>query len=120
MMPSPSTGSEANLPSAWAEFIHILRRDVVPALGCTEPMSVALAAANCRQLLGCAPEQLQVWVSGNLFKNGMGVGVPGTGMTGLAIAAAVGAIGGDPHAGLEVLKQLTPQQLEIAKQLLLA
>lgn len=68
MMPSPSTGSEANLPSAWAEFIHILRRDVVPALGCTEPMSVALAAANCRLLLGCAPEQLQVWVSGNLFK----------------------------------------------------
>lgn len=118
MMPSSPSPFDPALPTEWADFIQILRRDVVPALGCTEPMSVALAAANCRLLLGCAPEQLQVWVSGNLFKNGMGVGVPGTGMTGLAIAAAVGAIGGDPHAGLEVLKQLTSQQLEIAKQLL--
>jgi L-cysteine desulfidase len=118
MMSSCHSASDPALPAAWAEFIRILRRDVVPALGCTEPMSVALAAANCRQLLGCEPERLQVWVSGNLFKNGMGVGVPGTGMTGLAIAAAVGAVGGNPHAGLEVLKQLTPEQLATAKLLL--
>ncbi len=118
MMPYCHSASDPALPAAWAEFTRILRRDVVPALGCTEPMSVALAAANCRQLLGCEPERLHVWVSGNLFKNGMGVGVPGTGMTGLAIAAAVGAVGGNPHAGLEVLKQLTPEQLATAKLLL--
>lgn len=102
----------------WSDFITLLKREVVPALGCTEPMSVALAAANCRQLLGAEPEQMNVWVSGNLFKNGMGVGVPGTGMIGLPVAAAVGAVGGNPQGGLEVLKQLTPEQVAHAKSLL--
>ena len=66
----------------WTDFITLLKREVVPALGCTEPMSVALAAANCRKLLGQVPTRTRVWVSGNLFKNGMGVGVPGTGPIG--------------------------------------
>src|SRR5690606_32606360 len=83
-----------------------------------EPMSVALAAANCRKLLGQVPTRTRVWVSGNLFKNGMGVGVPGTGMIGLPVAAAVGITGGNPDAGLEVLKSLTPDQVEAAKGLL--
>lgn len=102
----------------WSDFIALLRREVVPALGCTEPMSVALAAANCRQLLGEEPQRMSVWVSGNLFKNGMGVGVPGTGMIGLPVAAAVGAVGGNPQGGLEVLKSLTPEQIAHGKTLL--
>ncbi|SIR61001.1 L-cysteine desulfidase [Aeromonas sp. RU39B] len=102
----------------WSDFIVLLKREVVPALGCTEPMSVALAAANCRKLLGCEPERMMVWVSGNLFKNGMGVGVPGTGMIGLPVAAAVGAVGGNPEGGLQVLKTLTAEQVEHAKTLL--
>ena len=85
------------MKAQWTDFITLLKREVVPALGCTEPMSVALAAANCRKLLGQDPTRISVWVSGNLFKNGMGVGVPGTGMIGLPVAAAVGI--SDPGAG---------------------
>jgi L-cysteine desulfidase len=102
----------------WSAYIALIKREVVPALGCTEPISVALAAAHCRALLGAEPQRLEVLVSGNLFKNGMGVGVPGTGLTGLAIAAAAGALGGQPEAGLEVLKNLTPAQVEQARALL--
>lgn len=106
------------MKAQWTDFITLLKREVVPALGCTEPMSVALAAANCLKLLGETPTRISVWVSGNLFKNGMGVGVPGTGMIGLPVAAAVGITGGNPDAGLEVLKTLTPEQVEAAKALL--
>ncbi|MEI7614228.1 MAG: L-serine ammonia-lyase, iron-sulfur-dependent, subunit alpha [Betaproteobacteria bacterium] len=106
------------LPPLWADYIALIKREVVPALGCTEPISVALAAANCRELLGRVPERIEVLVSGNLFKNGMGVGVPGTGMTGLAVAAAVGTIGGLADAGLEVLRELTPAQVERARTLI--
>ncbi|MFM1690094.1 serine dehydratase subunit alpha family protein [Aeromonas salmonicida] len=106
------------MKAQWTDFITLLKREVVPALGCTEPMSVALAAANCRKLLGQTPTRVSVWVSGNLFKNGMGVGVPGTGMIGLPVAAAVGFTGGNPDAGLEVLNTLTPAQVEEAKGLL--
>ncbi len=102
----------------WCELIALLKREVIPALGCTEPISVALAAAHCRELLGHEPEAMSVWVSGNLFKNGMGVGVPGTDMIGLPIAAAVGAVGGNHLEGLEVLKTLTPSQVAHAKTLL--
>ncbi|WP_265433700.1 serine dehydratase subunit alpha family protein [Aeromonas salmonicida] len=106
------------MKAQWTDFITLLKREVVPALGCTEPMSVALAAANCRKLLGQTPTRVSVWVSGNLFKNGMGVGVPGAGMIGLPVAAAVGFTGGNPDAGLEVLNTLTPAQVEEAKALL--
>lgn len=86
------------MKAQWTDFITLLKREVVPALGCTEPMSVALAAANCRKLLE-TPTRISVWVSGNLFKNGMGVGVPGTGMIGLPVAAAVGITGAIPMPG---------------------
>ncbi|TDR79793.1 serine dehydratase subunit alpha family protein [Paludibacterium purpuratum] len=102
----------------WQEFIKAVRKEVVPALGCTEPISLALAAAIARQRLGVRPERIVAAVSPNLMKNGMGVTVPGTGMVGMPIAAAVGALAGDPDAGLEVLKHLQPQDVAEARAML--
>ncbi len=102
----------------WSEYIALLKREVVPALGCTEPITISLAAARATQELGTAPESLTVLVSGNLLKNGMGVGVPGTGMIGLDIAAAVGATGGKPELALEVLRDLTEEQIDAGKRML--
>lgn len=102
----------------WNELISVIKREVVPALGCTEPVSVALAAAIAVQKLSGQPQNIAAYVSPNLMKNGMGVGVPGTGMVGLPIAAALGAIAGDADAGLEVLKNITEFDVSRAKQLL--
>ncbi len=102
----------------WAGFIAIMNKEIVPALGCTEPIAIALAAARAMEALGCRAERIEVAVSGNLLKNGMGVGVPGTGSTGLDIAAAVGAIGGKANLGLEVLRDLTPEQAEQGRKML--
>lgn len=102
----------------WSKFIALLNREVVPALGCTEPITVSLAAAYAVRALGRQPERMEVRVSGNLLKNGMGVGVPGTGMTGLDIAAAVGATGGNADLALEVLRDLTEEQIAHGKRLL--
>ncbi|MDL2307487.1 L-serine ammonia-lyase, iron-sulfur-dependent, subunit alpha [Desulfovibrio sp. OttesenSCG-928-C06] len=101
----------------WDTFITIMQKEIVPALGCTEPIAIALAAARAARELGAAPERVEVALSGNLLKNGMGVGVPGTGETGLDIAAAAGAIGGNDSLGLEVLRDLTPAQAEAAKRM---
>ena len=102
----------------WIDFLKTLRREVVPALGCTEPISLALASAVAARWLGDVPERIEARVSANLMKNGMGVTVPGTGMTGLAIAAAVGALGGDADGGLEVLRKLSPEAVTEGKRLL--
>ncbi len=101
----------------WADYIRVLRQQVVPALGCTEPIAVALASARCRELLGTTPERITVWVSRNVYKNGMGVGIPGTGMVGLPAAAAIGAIAGDPGAGLQVLRNVQPHHIPLARAL---
>ncbi len=99
-------------------LLDLLRKEVVPALGCTEPITVALAAARATLELGEQVERIEVELSGNLLKNGMGVGVPGTGMVGLDIAAAVGSLGGDPSLGLETLRNLTAEQVTKAKTML--
>lgn len=99
-------------------FIAIVKKDVVPALGCTEPISLALASATAAKYLGKTPSKIEAKVSANLMKNGLGVAVPGTGMVGLPIAAAIGALGGDANGGLEVLKHITPQQVAAAKAML--
>lgn len=106
---------ESNMNPLWLNFIKAVKKEVVPALGCTEPISLAFAAAVAAEKLGKPVEYIKAKVSGNLMKNGMGVTVPGTGTTGLIIAAAVGALGGDPDAKLEVLKGLTSEQVEAAK-----
>ena len=99
-------------------LLHLVERDVVPALGCTEPISLALAAATAAKYLGKTPERIEAKVSPNLMKNGLGVAVPGTGMVGLPIAAAIGALGGNQNGGLEVLKHITPEQVIAAKTML--
>lgn len=103
----------------WKEYIKALKNEVKPALGCTEPISLALAAAKARAVVGDEDIiSIVTRVSPNLMKNGMGVTVPGTGMKGLAIAAAAGAICGDAEAGLEVLKNINESHVKAAKQLL--
>ncbi len=100
------------------QMIEILKREAVPALGCTEPVACALACARCKEELGGVPESIDVYVSGNIYKNGMGVGIPGTGMVGLPIAAALGAVCGKTAYGLEVLKEVSVgNNLEVAKEL---
>lgn len=100
------------------QMIEILKREAVPALGCTEPVACALACARCKEELGGVPESIDVYVSGNIYKNGMGVGIPGTGMVGLPIAAALGAVCGKTAYGLEVLKEVSVgNNLEVAKRL---
>ena len=95
-------------------ILALLRKEVVPALGCTEPIAVALAAARAAETLGRTPERLYVEVSPNLLKNGMGVVVPGTSECGLGVAAAAGALAGKSSLGLECLRDLDPQQAQQA------
>lgn len=99
------------------EIINLLKQEVVPALGCTEPIAVALACAKAREVLGEIPDKVEIFVSGNILKNSMAVGVPGTGMKGLPIAAALGMMGGDSSLDLEVISRVTPEQMDAAKQM---
>ena len=98
------------------EILQLIRREVVPAIGCTEPMAVSLCTAKATEKLGCRPEHIRVWLSGNILKNAMGVGIPGTGMIGLPIAIALGALIGKSAYQLEVLRDLTPDDVERGKQ----
>ncbi|HHQ4450536.1 TPA: serine dehydratase subunit alpha family protein [Aeromonas veronii] len=106
------------MKQAWQQYLQIIQQVVKPALGCTEPIAAAYAAAVATRQLGCEPGRLEVAVSDNLYKNSMGVYVPGTGKIGLAIAAAAGAIGGNADAGLEVLAAIRPEQVDRAQQLI--
>jgi len=91
---------------------ELIRREVVPAMGCTEPAAVALCVAKAKELLGAIPDRIELWLSGNIIKNAMGVGIPGTGMIGLPIAVALGAICGKSEYGLEVLGDVDASALE--------
>ena len=97
-------------------IIALIHQEVVPAIGCTEPMCVALCTAKATEKLGCRPERIEALLSGNILKNAMGVGIPGTGMIGLPIAIALGALIGKSTYQLEVLKDLTPEALEEGKR----
>ena len=110
--------NNTNNSALWDAFIRVIKRDVQPAVGCTEPIALALASAMAATYLPGKAERIEARVSPNLMKNGMGVTVPGTGMVGLPIAAAVGALGGDPEGGLAVLKNLSQQQVTDAKSML--
>jgi len=96
-------------------IIDLIKRQVVPAIGCTEPISVALCVAKAKELLGSEPEHIEASLSANIIKNAMGVGIPGTGMVGLPIAIALGALAGKAEYGLEVLKDITKKDVEDGK-----
>lgn len=98
------------------EIIRLINREVVPAVGCTEPAAVALAVAKATEVLGSIPGRIIVSLSGNMLKNAMGVGIPGTGMIGLPIAIALGALVGKSEYGLEVLKDVDPDWVEKGKK----
>ena len=115
----------------FAEIIGLIKKEVKPALGCTEPIAVALAVAKAVEIIEdkcacCSKDKdwreradfnVRVSVSGNILKNGMGVGIPGTGMVGLYIAAALGAVCGKSAYGLEVLHDLDNSYIARAKEL---
>jgi len=94
-------------------YLQKLKKEFVPAAGCTEPASIALAAAKARETLNAIPERVEMKVSGNVFKNVMGVGIPGSNMVGLPISVALGALGGDSKNGLEIFTNISE---EIASQ----
>lgn len=98
------------------EIIDLIKKEVVPAIGCTEPTAVSLCVAKATETLGKQPEKINVYLSANILKNAMGVGIPGTKMVGLPIAIALGALVGKSEYGLQVLKDLTPKDVETGKQ----
>ena len=99
------------------DIIALIGREVIPAVGCTEPAAVALCCAHAARLIGGADDidRVEVNLSGNMLKNAMGVGIPGTGMVGLPIAIALGTLYGDPGKQLEVLSDITDERLAAAK-----
>lgn len=100
-------------------IIELIKREVVPAIGCTEPIAVALCTAKSTEILGCLPQKIDVYLSANILKNAMGVGIPGTGgMIGLPIAIALGTLIGKSEYNLEVLKDSNPDALEAGKRMI--
>ena len=97
-------------------YLDALRREIKPALGCTEPIAVALAVAKARETLGQLPEKVELYVSCNILKNAMGVGIPGTGMVGLEIASALSCVAGHSAYGLEVLSGASAKDYEDARE----
>lgn len=100
------------------EIIDLINREVVPAMGCTEPIAVSLCTAMAAQTLGQEPESIEVYLSPNVLKNAMGVGIPGTDMIGLPIAIALGALVGKTAYQLEVLKDVTPESVERGRRMI--
>lgn len=100
------------------QIIALIKREVVPAIGCTEPIAVALCVAKATEILGCHPENIKVFLSANILKNAMGVGIPGTDMIGLPIAVALGALIGKSEYQLEVLKDSNPEAVEAGKKMI--
>lgn len=101
------------------QIIVLIHQEVVPAIGCTEPIAVALCVARASEILNNRhPQRITAQLSANILKNAMGVGIPGTDMIGLPIAIALGALIGKSEYGLEVLKDCTPEAVEEGKQLI--
>lgn len=100
------------------EIIALMNREIIPAIGCTEPIAVALCVARATETLGCRPEHIEAHLSANVLKNAMGVGIPGTGMTGLPIAMALGALVGRSEYELEVLKDADAAAVEEGKKMI--
>ena len=104
------------IETARKQLIALVKSEVIPAMGCTEPIAVALCVAKATETLNVKPEKITVHLSANILKNAMGVGIPGTDMIGLPIAIALGALIGRSEYQLEVLKECTPQWVAAGKQ----
>ena len=101
------------------KYTAILKEELVPALGCTEPISLAYAAAECRRLLGCVPDAVEADCSGNIIKNVKSVVIPNSGgLKGIEAAVAAGMLGGDPSMGLEVLSSVKEADLPVIRSYL--
>ena len=100
------------------QIIDLIHREVIPAIGCTEPIAVALCVSRAAETLGAEPEKITVRLSANILKNAMGVGIPGTGMIGLPIAVALGATIGRSEYQLEVLRDVTPESVEHGRRMI--
>ena len=96
-----------------ARIIELIRSEVVPAMGCTEPIALAYGAAKAREVLGCIPEKVYIGVSGSIIKNVKSVIVPNTNhLKGIPAAAAAGIIAGKPERELEVISEVTPDEMK--------
>lgn len=100
------------------KILKLIQQEVIPAIGCTEPISVALCTAKATEILRTIPEKITVYLSANILKNAMGVGIPGTGMIGLPIAIALGALIGKSEYQLEVLKECTHEAVKRGKKMI--
>lgn len=100
----------------YSTILRLMHREILPAIGCTEPIAVALCVSKAKEKLGILPERVLVSLSPNIFKNAMSVGIPNTGMHGLPIAIALGCTIGHSELQLEVLRDTTPEAVEQAKQ----
>ena len=100
----------------YQQYLNILREELRPAMGCTEPIALALAGAKAKALLGCLPDRVDIRVSGNIIKNVKSVIVPNTGgMHGIGPAVCAGIVAGDAEQELQVVSGMTPgQQQELA------
>ena len=99
-------------------YVKILENELVPALGCTEPIAIAYAAAKAREVLGEFPDYVEMRCSGNIIKNVKGVTVPNSdGQKGIDVAAILGIVGGDASRELEVLESVKPEDVEKTREL---
>ena len=99
-------------------FIKWLKQEVAPALGCTEPVAISFTTAYAAKHLDTACQSINGFISANLYKNATGVTIPGTSVSGVALAAAIGAFGGDADKGLKTLEGITQQHVELAQMLI--
>lgn len=101
-------------------YVQILKEELIPAMGCTEPIAIAYGAAKAREILGCMPQHIEIQVSGNIIKNVKSVIVPNTGgLKGIAAAVVAGVIAGDADKKLEVISQVTAEEKVKMKQALI-
>ena len=94
----------------YQDYINVLKEELIPAMGCTEPIAIAYAGAIAREHLGCLPERVEIEVSGNIIKNVKSVIVPNTGgLRGIEVAAAAGIVAGDAAKELKVISEVSTE-----------
>lgn len=97
----------------YGAYVQILKEELIPAMGCTEPIALAYGAAVARDILGTVPERVTIGASGSIIKNVKSVIVPNTGhLKGIPAAAAAGIVAGDASRELEVIASVSPEQVE--------